>query len=58
MDRDNWEALARDLPARYPVGRIGQPEDVASMIVHLAAPGASWVSGVVVDVDGGFSAGQ
>jgi NAD(P)-dependent dehydrogenase (short-subunit alcohol dehydrogenase family) len=57
-DRDNWEAMAITLPARYPVGRIGQPEDVASMIVHLAAPGASWVSGVVVDVDGGFGAGQ
>jgi NAD(P)-dependent dehydrogenase (short-subunit alcohol dehydrogenase family) len=57
-DRDNWEAMAVDLPARYPVGRIGQPDDVASMIVYLATPGASWVSGVVVDVDGGFTAGQ
>jgi NAD(P)-dependent dehydrogenase (short-subunit alcohol dehydrogenase family) len=57
-DRDNWEAMAEDLPARYPVGRIGQPDDVASMIVYLATPGASWVSGVVVDVDGGFTAGQ
>jgi NAD(P)-dependent dehydrogenase (short-subunit alcohol dehydrogenase family) len=57
-DRDNWDSMAETLPARYPVGRIGQPEDVASMIVHLAATGASWISGVVVDVDGGFGAGQ
>jgi NAD(P)-dependent dehydrogenase (short-subunit alcohol dehydrogenase family) len=56
-DRDNWETMAESLPARYPVGRIGQPEDVASAIAYLATPGASWVSGIVVDVDGGFSAG-
>ena len=57
-DRDNWEAHGGDAPGRYPVGRIGQPEDVASMIAHLAVPGAAWVSGVVVDVDGGFGAGS
>ncbi len=56
-DRDNRETMAENLPARYPVGRIGQPEDVASAIAYLATPGASWVSGIVVDVDGGFSAG-
>jgi NAD(P)-dependent dehydrogenase (short-subunit alcohol dehydrogenase family) len=57
-DRGDWEAMAENLQARYPLGRIGQPEDVASMIAHLATPGASWVSGIVVDVDGGFTAGQ
>jgi NAD(P)-dependent dehydrogenase (short-subunit alcohol dehydrogenase family) len=57
-DRDDWEALATRLPARYPIGRIGRPEDVAAAIAYLATPGASWVSGTVIDVDGGFSAGQ
>ena len=57
-DRDNWEAMAESLPARYPIARVGQPGDVASAIVFLALPGASWMSGVVVDVDGGFTAGQ
>jgi NAD(P)-dependent dehydrogenase (short-subunit alcohol dehydrogenase family) len=57
-DRDNWEEMAAGLHARYPVGRIGQPEDVASAIAYLAMPGASWMSGVIVDVDGGFTAGQ
>jgi NAD(P)-dependent dehydrogenase (short-subunit alcohol dehydrogenase family) len=57
-DRDNWEAMAESLPARYPIARVGQPEDVAAAIAWLAMPGASWISGVVVDVDGGFTAGQ
>jgi NAD(P)-dependent dehydrogenase (short-subunit alcohol dehydrogenase family) len=55
-DRDNWEAMAASLPGRYPVGRIGQPEDVADAIAYLAAPGASWMTGVILNVDGGFSA--
>jgi NAD(P)-dependent dehydrogenase (short-subunit alcohol dehydrogenase family) len=57
-DRSNWDELAERLPARYPLGRIGAPEDVAAMIAHLATPAAGWTTGVVVDVDGGFGAGQ
>ena len=56
VDRDDWDGMAANLPARYPVGRVGQPEDVAAMIVHLATPASAWVSGVVVNVDGGFGA--
>lgn len=39
-----------------PAGRFGEPEELVSTLVWLCGPGASFVNGVVVPVDGGFSA--
>lgn len=39
----------------HPLGRIGEPEDVASAIEWLLEPGNSWVSGQILGVDGGLS---
>jgi 3-oxoacyl-[acyl-carrier protein] reductase len=41
---------------RVPVGRYGQPEEIAYMIVALTAPEASYVNGAVIPVDGGMTA--
>jgi 3-oxoacyl-[acyl-carrier protein] reductase len=38
------------------VGRYARPEEIADMVVHLAGPGAGYVTGAVVAVDGGFTA--
>jgi NAD(P)-dependent dehydrogenase (short-subunit alcohol dehydrogenase family) len=43
-----------ELVARIPAGRQGQPADVAAMIVHLLGPGASYVTGQSIVVDGGL----
>lgn len=37
----------------FPLGRIGQPEDIARVAVHLASDEAAWVTGMCYSVDGG-----
>lgn len=39
--------------AETPLGRIGRPQDVASAVRYLAGPEADWVTGQVINVDGG-----
>ena len=45
------EATAR----MHPLGRIGEPEDVASLITFLASDASSWMTGATVPVDGGVA---
>jgi NAD(P)-dependent dehydrogenase (short-subunit alcohol dehydrogenase family) len=42
----------------YPLGRVGEPEDVAAAVAYLASGDAGWVTGVVLPVDGGLLAGH
>jgi NAD(P)-dependent dehydrogenase (short-subunit alcohol dehydrogenase family) len=42
----------------YPLGRVGEPEDVANTALFLASDEASWITGTVVRVDGGLLAGN
>ncbi|MGA8781176.1 MAG: SDR family oxidoreductase, partial [Terracidiphilus sp.] len=41
---------------RQPVGRLGQPEEVASAIRYLASNEAAFVSGSLLTIDGGWTA--
>lgn len=45
-----------DVIAKIPLGRHGQPEDVAGVVLFLCSRGASFMTGAVVPVDGGWSA--
>src|ERR1700676_1444216 len=51
------EAARKARIAQIPAGRMGRPEDVAEMAVYLASQESSWVTGVVIPLDGGLSAG-
>lgn len=41
---------------RHPLKRVGRPDDVAAMAVHLLGDEATWITGQVIGVDGGLSA--
>lgn len=55
---DNDPQIFDQLAAWYPLGRVGQPEDVAKAALFLASDDASWITGTVLTVDGGLTAGS
>ena len=44
-----------ELRKRYPLGRLGTPDDVAGAVAYLASPEAAWVTGQTIVLDGGIS---
>jgi NAD(P)-dependent dehydrogenase (short-subunit alcohol dehydrogenase family) len=49
------EALAREVLALHPLGRVGRPCDVAAAVAFLAGPASSWITGTHLVVDGGLT---
>ncbi|APZ55417.1 SDR family NAD(P)-dependent oxidoreductase [Salipiger abyssi] len=53
-----WETVTqRAAPSpngSVPLGRFGQPEDIAQAILFLASPASNWITGTVLDVNGGM----
>jgi len=45
------------LAPMYPLGRVGEPEDVAAAVAFLASDDAAWITGVTLPVEGGVPAG-
>jgi 3-oxoacyl-[acyl-carrier protein] reductase len=50
-DRDVYEAVRR----RFPTGHWGRPDDVARLVEWLCSPAAAWITGQVIDSEGGFN---
>jgi len=53
MQEAAYEAFLEHSRTTHPLGRVGQPGDIADAIVYLASEQASWVTGVTLSLDGG-----
>lgn len=58
MSDDQVKEALPAFNAFHPLGRNGQPADIAEAILFLASPNASWITGTVLPVDGGVMAGR
>jgi 3-oxoacyl-[acyl-carrier protein] reductase len=50
------EKIKAEVKERVPVRRLGTPEDIADLVCYLAGPGAGYLTGQVIAVDGGMTA--
>ncbi len=57
MTKGFSEAIQKERVSRIPLGRIGQPEDIAPLLLFLASDESNFITGQVIYVDGGMSIG-
>jgi NAD(P)-dependent dehydrogenase (short-subunit alcohol dehydrogenase family) len=55
LDAQTLEATAAHLQTQIPIGRFGTPHEIASTVLHLAAPESAFIVGTEIIVDGGMS---
>lgn len=60
-----WECISAESPGVlekltgwYPLGRVGEPEDIANAALFLASDESAWITGETLNVDGGLMAGS
>ena len=58
LPKDTLDDTLHTFDAVHPLGRIGTPQDIAAAVTYLLSDDASWVTGSIVNVDGGIMAGR
>lgn len=53
MEDDAYEAFLERSKETHPIGRVGNPEEVAELIYFLASDKAGWITGATYEIDGG-----
>jgi NAD(P)-dependent dehydrogenase (short-subunit alcohol dehydrogenase family) len=54
--KENKDEVRAELRARQPIGRLGRPEEIASMVRYLASDEAAFITGALFNIDGGWTA--
>jgi NAD(P)-dependent dehydrogenase (short-subunit alcohol dehydrogenase family) len=55
-DEDDVDAAVRLIQERHPLGRFAEPAEIAAAMLFLASPEASFITGALLPVDGGYTA--
>lgn len=58
MTPARYEQMLAERGAEYPLGRVGEPQDIANLVAFIISPQAAWITGAVIPVDGGSSIGS
>lgn len=53
MNNDAYEAFLEHSKQTHPLGRVGQPEEIAALVTFLASDEARWITGATYSIDGG-----
>jgi 3-oxoacyl-[acyl-carrier protein] reductase len=58
IETDMTSEISPNFLDRVPLGRMGQPHEVANLVTFLLSPEASYITGAVIPIDGGLSMGM
>jgi NAD(P)-dependent dehydrogenase (short-subunit alcohol dehydrogenase family) len=57
MTPARYDQMLVERGAEYPLGRVGEPQDIANLVLFMVSAQAEWITGAVIPIDGGSSLG-